>query len=143
MSSVPFHYVDCRAFSHATEDHKRVEDALRTLLPEDVAIERASTEGYHGDRILVLSARVENADGVRDVLSGLTTLDPDALRRVRGELDERVDENCSFFLTLDKQTAYRGEVALGEGIVVRAKIEAYPADKDVAIENVRETLEDL
>ena len=62
MSSVPFHYVDLRAFCYATEDDKRVADALRTFLPEETELERAESEGFHGDRILVLSARLERAD---------------------------------------------------------------------------------
>jgi RNA-binding protein len=138
MASVPFHYVDLRAFCYATEDEKRVEDALRTYLPEEFPIERAETEGYHGDRILVLSARVGTADDVRHVLSRLR--ESADLERVEAELDDRVTENCELFLTLDKQAAFHGEVSLGEGITLRAKVEAYPAKKESAIENVREML---
>jgi RNA binding exosome subunit len=138
MASVPFHYIDLRAFCYETEDDKRVEGALRTFLPEEFEIERTQSEGHHGDRILVLSARVENADDVRHVLDKLREL-PD-LDDVRDELDERVDDNCSFFVSLDKQDAFRGEVSLGEGITLRAKVEAYPAKKDAAVENAREAL---
>jgi hypothetical protein len=138
MAAVPFHYVDLRAFCYATEDEKRVEDALRTYLPEEFPIEREETEGYHGDRILVFSARLENADDVRHVLSRLR--ESADLGRVEAELDERVTENCELFLTLDKQAAFHGEVGLGEGITFRAKVEAYPAKKETALENVREAL---
>jgi RNA binding exosome subunit len=141
MASVPFHYVDLRTFCYATEDDKRVEDALRTFLPEDFEIERSSNTGYHGDRILVLSARVENADGVRHVLSKLADL-PD-IDAVLDELDDRVDDNCAFYLTLDKQAAFRGEARRGDGITFRAKVEAYPAKRETAIENARETFERL
>ncbi|WP_135830381.1 RNA-binding protein [Halorussus halobius] len=141
MAEVPFHYVDLRAFCYATEDDKRVEQALRTYLPEEFAVERAESEGYHGDRILVLSARVETADEMRHVLSKVAQL-PDVDDLV-AELDERVDDNCSLFLRLDKQAAYRGEVALGEGITLRAKVEAYPAKKAAAVENAREALANL
>jgi RNA binding exosome subunit len=141
MSNVPLHYVDLRAFSYATEDDKRVAEALRTFLPEEVEIDRTSTEGYHGDRIVVLSARTERADDVRVVLDRLADLEE--VDRVIGELDERVDENCAVFLTLDKQAAYRGEVALGDGLMLRGKIEAYPAKKETAVSNLRESLADL
>jgi len=140
MSEVPFHYVDLRAFAYATEDDRRVEDAIRLFLPEEATVERQESEGYHGDRILVLSARVENADDVRHALGVLAEMDD--FGRVIDELDERVDENCSLFLRLDKQAAFRGEVELGEGITLRAKVEAYPAKKDAAVENAREYLED-
>ncbi|MFB6163897.1 MAG: RNA-binding protein [Haloarculaceae archaeon] len=141
MASVPLHYVDLRAFCYATEDEKRVAEALGTFLPEDAEIDRAVSEGHHGDRIVVLSARVERADEMRHVLSVLSGVeDPE---RLLEELDERVDENCSLFLRLDKQAAFRGEAALGEGITLRAKVEAYPATKEAAVENARQALEEF
>ena len=139
MSRVPLHYVDLRTFAYATEDEKRVEDALRTFLPEEAEIERAESTGFHGDRIVVLSARVENADGVRHVLSKMAA-SPD-YERVFEELEDRVDEDCSFFLRFDKQAAFKGETRLGEGITLRAKVEAYPAKREAALENAREALE--
>ena len=138
MGKIPLHYVDLRAFCYATEDDQRVEDALRTFLPEEYGIRRSETEGHHGDRILVLSARLENADDVRVVLDALGSLAD--LGRVREELDDRVDENCSLFLRLDKQAALSGRVEIGEGITLRAKVEAYPATQEAAVENAREAL---
>ncbi|ELZ35846.1 RNA-binding protein [Halorubrum distributum] len=141
MPKVPFHYVDLRAFSYATEDVKRVEQALYSLLPEDVELERVENVGHHGDRIVVLSARVERADEMRHVLDRLAELED--LDRVLDELDERVDDNCALFLRLDKQAAFRDEVRLGPGITVRTKVEAYPAKKEKAVANARETLSRL
>jgi RNA binding exosome subunit len=138
MGKIPLHYVDLRAFCYATEDDARVERALRTFLPEDHEVERDETEGHHGDRILVLSARSENADAIRHVLDRLGDLED--VERVREELDERVDDNCSLFLRLDKQAALSGDVRLGDGITLRAKVEAYPATKEAAVENAREAL---
>lgn len=139
MAAVPFHYVDLRTFCYATEDERRVERALRSVLPDDVQIERMETEGHYGDRILVFSARVENADDIRYVLDRLEELED--RRQILDELDERVDENCSLFLSLDKQRAFSGDVALGDGIMLRAKVEAYPAKRGSAIENVRPLFE--
>ena len=139
MPRVPFHYIDLRTFCYATEDEKRVEDALRHFLPEEFEIDRVENTGHHGDRIVVLSARVESADGMRVVLDRLAELD--AIDRVLEELDERVDDNCSFFLRLDKQAAFNGLVRLGEGITLRAKVEAYPAKHEKAVANAREAIE--
>ena len=141
MPSVPLHYVDLRAFCYATEDEERVERALMTYLPEDIELDRAVSEGHHGDRIVVLSARVERADEIRHVLDKLGELDD--VDTVIEELEDRVDENCAFYLTLDKQAALEGRTALGEGITLRAKVEAYPAEKERAVENAREALEGL
>ena len=139
MPRVPFHYIDLRTFCYATEDEKRVEDALRHFLPEEFEIDRVENTGHHGDRIVVLSARVESADGMRVVLDRLAELD--AIDRVLEELDDRVDDNCSFFLRLDKQAAFNGLVRLGEGITLRAKVEAYPAKHEKAVANAREAIE--
>ena len=138
MSGVPFHYVDLRTFCYGTEDEARVESALEHFLPEEVAIERVASEGHHGDRIVVLSARAENADDVRYVLDRLADID---LGGIRAELEERVDENCSLFLRLDKQAAFGGRVEQGDGLELRAKVEAYPAKKATAIENAADALE--
>ena len=140
-SGVPFHYLDLRAFCYATEDQKRVETALRTFLPEDHPIDRTESEGHHGDRIVVLSARVENADGIRHVLDRLTELAD--IDRIVAELDERINENNALFVRLDKQAAFGGRVELGEGLTLRGKVEAYPARREAAIENAREAFEEL
>jgi len=139
MPRVPFHYIDLRTFCYATEDEKRVEEALRQFLPEEFEIDRVENTGHHGDRIVILSARVETADGMRVVLDQLAALD--SIDRVLEELDERVDDNCSFFLRLDKQAAFNGLVRLGEGITLRAKVEAYPAKHEKAVANAREAIE--
>lgn len=143
MSSIPLHYIDLRAFCYVTEDEERVEDALRLFLPEEFEIDRAESEGHYGDRILVFSARLERAREMRAVLETLGDLADEEFERVQAELDERVNENCAFFLTLDKQAAFNGEVEMGDGITLRGKVEAYPAKKESAVENVEELLEEL
>jgi RNA binding exosome subunit len=149
VAGVPFHYVDLRAFCYATEDEKRVEAALRQFFPEysqddsrdPIALERTANEGFHGDRILVLSARLERADEIRHALSRLAgATDFDLLLE---EVESRVDENCAFYVQLDKQAAFQSEVRLGEGVTFRAKVEAYPAKRETAITNAKETLQTL
>lgn len=133
--SLPFHYIDLRAFCYATEDESRVVAALQTLLPEDVEIERAEGEGHHGDPIVVLTTRVERAREMEHVFE--TLRDSVDIEVIRSELPDRIDENNSLFLQLDKQAAAQGEVRLGNGITLRAKVEAYPAKREKAIENAR------
>jgi RNA binding exosome subunit len=139
MPRIPFHYVDLRTFCYETEHLTRVERALRAFLPDEFEVTRAESEGHHGDRIVVLSARVENADDVRHVLGRLAAL-PE-FERILDELDERVTDNTELFLRLDKQAALRGDVRRGDGITLRAKVEAYPATKEAAVENARAALD--
>jgi RNA binding exosome subunit len=141
MASVPFHYVELRAFAYATEDDKRVAEAIETFLPDETELTRNESAGHYGDRIVVLSTRVERADDIRHVLGQVATA-PD-IDAVVDELDDRIDDNCSFFLTFDKQDAYSGNVTRGDGITLRAKVEAYPATRENAVENARSVLESL
>ena len=136
--TVPFHYLDLRAFCYGTEDHDRVVAALQELLPEEIDIEQTSSEGHHGDTITVLSARVERADEIRHVLSRLR--DGGVLEVIEDELDDRLDDDNSLYVHLDKQAAYRGTIRLGKGIALRGKVEAYPATREAALENLREAL---
>ena len=138
MPSVPFHYVDLRTFVYATEHEQRVADALRHFLPPEAELERQETTGHLGDRILVLSTRLEKADDVRHVLS--TVAESEEFATLESELEDRVTENCELFVSLDKQAAFGGETRLGEGITLRAKVEAYPAKRDAAVENAAEAL---
>ncbi|WP_396612924.1 RNA-binding protein [Haloferax sp. S1W] len=138
MARVPFHYIDLRTFCYETEDDKRVEAALRTFLPDEFEIDRMESTGHHGDRIIVFSARVERADDLRHVLSKIREL-PD-FEELLEELDDRVTDNTEFFLRLDKQAAFRDEVRRGPGLTLRAKVEAYPAKKEAAVENAHNAL---
>ncbi len=135
-----FHYVDLRSFCYATEDEDRVEAALRHYLPEEYPVERETNEGHHGDEIVVLSARVDNADDVRYVMDRV--LEAGEQDRILDEIEERVDDDCSFHLRLDKQAACEGESGFGDGLHLRAKVEAYPAKREKAVEAVRRSLAD-
>jgi RNA binding exosome subunit len=143
VSSAPFHYIDLQVFCYATEDERRVEDTLRTFLPDEYEIERTENTGYYGDRIVVFSTRIENANDIRYVLGQLLQMDPETRSQLRDELEQRVTEDCELYLYLDKQAALVGNVELGGGLSLRGKVEAYPAKKESAVENVDRALEEL
>ncbi|MFW5900199.1 MAG: RNA-binding protein [Halodesulfurarchaeum sp.] len=135
---LPFHYVDLRAFCYATEDEQRVRDALRTVLPAEAEVESSVGEGHHGDRIVILSSRVDRAADVEAIFDRLKReID---LERVRAELEDRLDDNNALYIGLDKQAAARGVLRLGDGVILRAKVEAYPAKRETALENASEVL---
>ena len=141
MVAVPFHYLELRTFCYATEDEARVIQALEQFMPEGASIERSHTEGHHGDPIEILTVTLERADEMRYLLEQLPRVP--GFDRVRTELDQRVDEDCSFYLRLDKQAAYQGDVAFGRGIQLRGKVEAYPATVEGAIANLRNAFAEL
>ncbi len=134
-----FHYVDLRCFCYATEDFDRVEQALELYLPEEAEVEVDTSEGHHGDEIQVLSTRVDNADDVRYVFDRV--LDA-GVEEVHDEVEQRLDDDCKFHLRLDKQAAFDERSKLGRGIQLSAKVEAYPAKRENALEAVERSLFD-
>lgn len=131
------HYVEVRSIAATTEEPDLVEEAMRAFLPEGTEVQVQEAEGHHGNPISILSARFENADEVRWLLDRLEPV----LGLVEEELESRLDDDCNLWVRLKKGAALEGEVepAIDDGIVVRFKLAAYPANR----ENARETAEEL
>ncbi len=141
-----FHYLDLRTFCYDTESEDRVLSALDRFLPprdEDddeiktgYEVEKSEAEGHYGNTITVFETRLELADEIRYVMNSVRTAE--SFSRVLKEIEDRIDDDCSFYVRFDKQAAYEGEIRLGDGITLRGKVEAYPAKKENAVETVEE-----
>ena len=131
-----------RTFAHATEDEEKVEQALRFASgAEEIA--KSKSEGYHGNPIVVMEARITRS---REIKEFFTSLPIDDVRRLLDTLERRVDEESMFFLRLDKQAAYEGRMSLGENddiISVRGKIKSYPQSRENALRTMGSILQDV
>ena len=138
-----FHWLEVRAFCHATEDEEKVVAAMRTVLPEG-EIRREKLGGHFGNPIVSLVARTERAADIRAVWGRLAhALGRDEI--LRG-VAARLDEDAVFHMRLDKQRAFGGELtpaAEGDVIDVRAKVAAYPKKPEVVGRVFREFVEAL
>ena len=131
--------IEARAYSRATELSERVESAILNLFPEefrkDVEMSSTKAESHSGYKIQIVVARLRNKLGCDSTLDHiLTGFDDRDRRRVRNSLIRRLNENCLFFLRIDKQAAFQGKIALAEGpdiISVRIDIRQYPRCKQV------------
>jgi len=131
--------IEARAYSRATELSERVESAILNLFPEefrkDVEMSSTKAKSHSGYKIQIVVARLRNklsCDSTLDHI--LTGFDDRDRRRVRNSLIRRLNENCLFFLRIDKQAAFQGKIALAEGpdiISVRIDIRQYPRCKQV------------
>jgi RNA binding exosome subunit len=142
---VPINFVrevEVSAFSHATEDEDKVENAMKNLLPEenrDLWLTRKTLKGYHGDPITIVTGKIRTNKGatgvLRRVVQELSSLDR---QRLLDELEERLDEGGNLYIRLDKQNAYLEKVRLLETDPVKMKFRLrIPHGKDRA-EYVRE-----
>lgn len=134
------HYILFRTQSHATEDVSRVREALGHVLPDETPVDAIETEGYFGNPITILTARLEKKAAVA-YMDFLKKRLPEAdLKALIGELPERVDESCFFYLRLSKQDAYLGDVRITyaeDAISLRGKLEAYPAKQETCLRTIR------
>ncbi len=141
MADVPFHHVTLRSFAYATEDEKRVLDALQEIVPAETKFDRSVIEGHHGDSIVLLEATLDSSGEIAALLERLPGVP--GFDRLRTDISERIDEDVNLFMRFDKQRAFQGELAFGEGVHLQGKVEAYPANREAAIDSVTEALDEF
>ena len=136
-----FHWIELRAYVHATEDEEKVVGALRTILPSG-DLKREVLAGHFGNPLVSLAVRAERAPEMRDIwrriLGALGT--DEALHA----LEDRVDEDGVYHLRIDKQAAFQGRIerpSSADVIDLRAKVAAFPRKREIAIELLRASAE--
>jgi hypothetical protein len=115
-SKVPIAYIDIRVFSHATEDTDKVLNAVRNILPTELAdkvfFKKTDLKGHYGNPIILLETRIKKRDAVKAVFeklaSGLSSLDKELLDN---EIRQHLDKG-NLYIRLDKQSAYLSELKL-------------------------------
>ena len=141
--------IEARAYSRSTEVEDRVIAAVLNLFPEDLREELpvvvTRTEGQSGDTILVIAAVIEKRVACERMLRELAgRLPTDSRQLILDTLDQRLDEDCTLFLRIDKQTAYLGRVETPSGpdvISLRVHLRDYPkCNRDEAIQMLEEIL---
>lgn len=135
------HYILFRTQSHVTEDVARVRQALANVLPPETPIEEEETKGYFDNPIIILRARLEKK-AARQYFDLITSKLPESdLKELIKEIPERVTEDCDFFFKLSKQDAYLGDIRTSyaeDSIAIRARVEAYPAKKELGVKKLEE-----
>ena len=133
----PFSSLHARALCHATEVLDRVKQAVLNTVGE-VELETKRTAGHHGNEIVVVEAHITDARAMRHLFESLPKNDREQLSNT---LAERLDDSCNLFLRVDKQSAYDGRIVLansGDVILIRLKVNAYPAKKEIAVQKTAE-----
>ncbi|HMK48011.1 MAG TPA: RNA-binding domain-containing protein [Methanocella sp.] len=135
------HYILFRTQAHATEEPSRVRQALATVLPQDIPIDSAETEGYFGNPITIFTAKLEKKTAAQ-YMDFLREKLPEAdLKELISELPKRVDEDCAFYLRLSKQDAFLGNIRITyaeDAIALKAKLAVYPAKYELGLKLIRD-----
>jgi len=135
-----FHWIEARAFCHATEDEEKVLAALHTVLPEG-EVRRDALEGHFGNPLVVLAARTETSPGTKSAWRRIAeALGP---KEILQDVEARIDEDLVYHLRLDKQRACLGAIHRAGGadvIDVKAKVATFPRKRELAIQALRESV---
>ncbi|CAD5243670.1 RNA-binding protein [Thermococcus camini] len=151
MGKIRAHHVRITTFIQATEDEDKVLEAIGTFIPEeiddeDIIFDIDETTGFFGNPIKVVNVEIKRSRAVRKFIDYFRELlDEDARRYILENLDEKVDEEGTFYVRFNKQRAYLGEPEIGEGsdvVQVRIKVKAFPMKKEAVVKAVREWLEE-
>lgn len=139
---VTFHWVRVQTFCYATEKRELLEETMTELLGTDEFQEDIS-EGEHGNIMTILETRLTKQ---REFNSLFKKLGPEICQWILDDIDNRIDEDCVFYMRLDKQKAVQGiyEVAHhGDVVAITGKVQSHPARKDVAVRVMSEFLTGL
>ncbi|MDR0791201.1 MAG: exosome protein [Methanomassiliicoccaceae archaeon] len=137
-----FHWVKVRLFCYATEDQEKLHDLMVSITgTEDFDAEMS--DGHHGNSMIILSSELK---GNAECTELFKRLGKDVIDRLLDDLDKRIDEDCTFYMRLDKQAAVleRYEIAHhGDVVSITCKIVSHPARKEIADKNMRKFLDDI
>ena len=137
-----FHWVRVRLFCYATENEEKLVEVMKALTG-DIEFEIEESEGLHGNSMTVFSADITKK---RDAEKIFSNLGPELIAEIRGQLEERIDDDCVFYLRLDKQMAVVGSYKVahhGDVLSLTAKVVAHPARKEVAVKKMDDFLQSL
>jgi hypothetical protein len=119
-------YIDIRVFSNATENEKKVMEAVRKILPanhsEEIAFEKQALHGHHGNPITFFQTRIKDREILAAIMENLSShLGTHDKEELRSRIDE-FTEKGSLYLRLNKQAALRGEFKLEQADPIRIHV---------------------
>ena len=140
--ALPVSEVDVSCFAHATEDEAKVLDAVRRILPqalvENVVFKKTKADGHHGNPIVVFETRIMDKNMVKAVVenmaSNLSSLDKETLLN---EAEKHIEKG-SFYVRLDKQAAFQGELKLAIADPIRVRLRLRKSRFEDVVEICRE-----
>ncbi len=132
MPSTTFHWIRVQTFCYATERKELLEEVMEDLLG-DAEYSEELTESEHGNTMTILEARLTKQKQFRQLFE---KLGGDIRGWLVDDMENRVDEDCVFYMRLDKQKAVEGvyEIAHhGDVISITGKVQSHPARKEIAV----------
>ena len=135
------HNIKFRAFVYENESIDEITQSILNILPE-AEIEVEEAEGLLEDKIIILSGVVSKKRYTKTFFK--TLMDSVDLEKLNDDLELKIDEKGNWFLRFDKADALDEKWTIldkGDAIHLKVKIAAFPAKKQIAVDKVREAIE--
>lgn len=106
-------------YCHATESLRKVEKAIRNLIPEElrnkVKFSYQKLEGYYGNPIIVIRSTINDSEVAQKIVEHIVSLmDSSDKNYIKNTLELRLDNSGNLYLRIDKQQAFKGKVRVIE-----------------------------
>jgi len=137
-----FHWLRIKVFCYATENEELIHEKMAEFLGTD-EFECDIADSEHGNRIVILSSEISKQ---KEVIQVFNSLGKDLIAEINDRIDERIDDDCVFFLRLDKQEFVQGRFRIahhGDVVSITGKIASHPARKEIAAKKMKEFLSSL
>ena len=128
--------MDVASFIHATEDPDKVIAACRNVLPADYADEitfdRRDLLGHYRNPITLLRARIKRRQVLEAFIDNLAGRLSDVEKRfLSADVSRRIDDRGALYLRLDKQSAFQGQMKLGNMDPIRITLKLFRRRKSL------------
>lgn len=117
--AVKVKHVRLTTFSHATEDPRKVIEALLNVLPKQlrpsVKILENTLKGHYGNEIKVFNVELHNDDAYNTFKYIVCSMSSSDINALLISLNSRIVNKSHLHIRLDKQEAYLGVITLRDG----------------------------
>ncbi|MBS7658038.1 MAG: RNA-binding domain-containing protein [Candidatus Bathyarchaeia archaeon] len=135
--------IEVSVIGHATESLKKIKKAVLNIVPEEEKATLAFTieklEGHHGNPIFMIKTTLKNLSG--NFLEFLfKALPPEDKLKLLNELNAHIDNECNFYVRLDKQAAFMGETRIKQEDPIRLRMKFKNLKRSILIKKLQEML---
>lgn len=131
-----------RLFCYATENEEKLHDLIVNVSGTD-DVDAEISEGHHGNNMIIFSADLKKDAECKKLFE---RLGKDIVNGLIARIDDRIDDDCTFHMRIDKQAAVLGRYEIahhGDVISITSKIASHPAKKELAVKSMRSFLENV
>ena len=137
--------VKINVFVKPEEDEQKIVDALKQLLPfdlekEKIELKRSSAQGFNERKIIIYDVVLEKENHTNNFLKFLKQKLNDSQKEMLVRQENRLDDDCCFYMRLDKQKLLNNEFYItdgGECFHITFCVAAFPKKKECAKEIVK------